>query len=311
LDLSIQALTRRVKVSGRRIETTTSRTAAWTCVSRAASSLESDTHYRSDDHIALLLVPAFLRLLLHVPLVRRFYSQVLAPKGIYEYTIARTKYIDAAFEEALAEGFDQILIFGAGFDSRALRFQTEAAGTRIFELDVPITQQAKLDQYAQRALSVPANVEFISIDFDRESLSEKLEEAGFGKGGRNLFVLEGLLMYLQPESVDKTFKVIEEFAGEGSEVVFDYVRASVLRQAGSYYGEREIVKTVAKAGERWHFGIEERELQGFLKKYGLRTSEHRNAQDLEQRYFTDASGEIVGRVNGTHCLVRAVKPEGE
>jgi methyltransferase (TIGR00027 family) len=308
LDLSVQALTGRAKVSGRRIETATSRTAAWTCVSRAASSLESDDRYRSDDHIALLLVPAFLRLLLHIPLVRRFYGQVLAPKGIYEYTIARTKYIDAVFKEALAAGFDQILVFGAGFDTRALRLQAEAGQTRIFELDVPITQQAKLDQYAQRGLIIPANVEFISIDFDRESLPEKLEEARFGKGERSLFVLEGLLMYLQPESVDETLKVIQEFAGEGSEVVFDYVRASVLRQAGSYYGEREIVKAVAKAGERYHFGIEDEELEGFLKKYGLRASEHQDAQDLEQRYFTDASGEIVGRVNGTHCLVRAVKP---
>ena len=54
-------------MSERRIEITTSRTAEWTSVSRAASSLESDSHYRSDDRIALQLVPAFLRLALHIP----------------------------------------------------------------------------------------------------------------------------------------------------------------------------------------------------------------------------------------------------
>jgi methyltransferase (TIGR00027 family) len=295
-------------VSERRIEIATSRTAQWTCVSRAASVLESDRHYRTDDHIALLLVPTFLRLLLHVPLFRRFYSQIIAPKGIYEYTIARTKYIDAVFKQAFAQGFDQILIFGAGFDTRALRFQTEGGDTRIFELDVPITQQAKLGQYQRRGLSIPANVTFIAIDFDRESLSERLEEAGYRRGGRGLLVLEGLLMYLQPESVDETFTVIEEFAGEGSEVVFDYVRASVLRHEGMYYGEREIVKTVAGAGEEWSLGIKEGALERFLKKYGLRAREHKDAQDLERMYFTDATGEIVGRVNGTHCLVRAMKP---
>jgi methyltransferase (TIGR00027 family) len=295
-------------VSERRIEIATSRTAQWTCVSRAASALESDRHYRTDDHIALLLVPTFLRLLLHVPLFRRFYSQIIAPKGIYEYTIARTKYIDAVFKQAFAQGFDQILIFGAGFDTRALRFQTEGGDTRIFELDVPITQQAKLGQYQRRGLSIPANVTFIAIDFDRESLSERLEEAGYRRGGRGLLVLEGLLMYLQPESVDETFTVIEEFAGEGSEVVFDYVRASVLRHEGMYYGEGEIVKTVAGAGEEWSLGIKEGALERFLKKYGLRAREHKDAQDLERMYFTDATGEIVGRVNGTHCLVRAMKP---
>lgn len=301
-------LSREDKVFGRRrIETTTSRTAEWTCASRAISSLEFESCYRSDDYIARLLVPTFLKLLMHIPLIRKFYKKVLTPKGIYEYIIARTKYIDAVFEDILTRRFDQILIFGAGFDTRALRFQTEAGDTQIFEWDVPVTQKAKLRQYKKRGLSIPANVQFIPIDFDKESLSEKLEVAGFGRNGKSLFVLEGLLMYLQPESVDETFKVIGRFAGEGSEVVFDYVRASVLRQEGSYYGEREIVKSVAKAGERWYFGIEKTELERFLERYGLRVSEHKDAQELERMYFTDATGAITGRVNDTHCLVRAIK----
>jgi hypothetical protein len=35
--------------------------------------------------------------------------------------------------------------------------------------------------------------------------------------------------------------------------------------------------------------------------------DHRNAQDLERMYFKDTAGKVVGRVNGTHCLVRAMK----
>ena len=295
----------------RRIEIATSRTAQWTCVSRASSALESDRHYRSDDQIALLLIPGFLRLLLHFPWARRIYSQRMAPKGIYEYTIARTKAIDAIFRQALAAGLDQILIFGAGFDTRALRFQAEAGQTQIFELDVPVTQGAKLGQYEKRGLSLPANLTFIAIDFDKESLPEKLEGSGFARGKKSLFLLEGLLMYLQPESVDGTFRVMEDFSGEGSIVVFDYVRAPVLRRAGLYYGEREILETVDRAGEQWHFGIEEGELEAFLATYGFQVSEHLDPQDLERRFFTDASGEIVARINGAHCLVKAVKPEQE
>jgi methyltransferase (TIGR00027 family) len=291
----------------RRIETKTSRTAQWTCVSRATSSLEANDHYRVEDRTALLLVPTFLRLLLHIPPIRRLLTRVLAPKGIYEYTIARTKYIDAIFKEALAEGIDQVLIFGAGFDTRALRFQTEAGDAKLFELDVPITQEAKLSQYAKAGLSIPPNTHFIAIDFEREPLSDKLRAAGFRRDARSLFVLEGLLMYLHPESVDETFRVIEDFAGEGSVVVFDYVRASVLRQEGSCYGEREIVKSVTEAGEQWHFGIEDGEVEGFLAGYGFGANECKDAEELERMYFTDASGKTVGRINGTHCLVKAAK----
>lgn len=294
-------------MSDRRIEVTISRTAEWTCVSRAASSLESDSYYRSADHIALLLVPAFLQRLLRITWFRRFYSRVLAPKGGYEYIIARTKYIDAVFQEALGQGVEQILIFGAGFDTRAVRLKTETGVTRVFELDVPLTQQSKLEQYAKRGVPIPPNVTFIAIDFDKEVLADKLLAAGFREGMPSLFILEGLLMYLQPQSVEETFKVIAAFAGEGSLVVFDYVHTAVLQQAGNYYGQEEIVKSVTKAGEYWHFGLEKDTLAEFLNKYGFSVTEHQDAQDLERRYFTTPVGETVGRINGTHCLVKATK----
>jgi hypothetical protein len=98
----------------RRIESTTSRTAEMTCLSRAASSLETNRHYHSDDDLAVRLLPGLFRVLLHIPLFRAFYCRVLAPAGIYEYVIGRTKYIDAVFKQALSEQFDQILLFGAG-----------------------------------------------------------------------------------------------------------------------------------------------------------------------------------------------------
>ena len=292
-------------MSERRIEIKTSRTAQWTCVSRAASSLESNPHYRSDDHIARLLVPAFLGHFLRVPLVRRFYRRFMAPKGIYEYTIARTKYIDAVFREALSQDLDQVLIFGAGFDTRALRFAAAAGNTRFFELDVPITQQAKLGQYRRRGLRLPPNATFIAIDFDKESLPDKLDQADFERNRKSLFVLEGLLMYLQPESVDGTFQVIGRFAGPGSRVVFDAVHAAVLRQPESYYGGKEIAETVAKAGEKWHFGIQEGELEAFLSSYGLTAIDQKDAPALERTYFAGARC-----INGTHFLVTAVKPAG-
>jgi methyltransferase (TIGR00027 family) len=292
----------------KRIETTTSRTAEWTCISRALSSLEAASNcYRSDDYVAVLLLPNFVKLLIHIPWVRKFFSRVVAPKGMYEYVIARTKYIDWIFKEVLADRFDQILIFGAGFDTRVLRFQDVVGKTKIFELDVPVTQDAKIRQYQKRGLSIPPNVVFIAIDFDKESLSLKLQEAGFGRSQRSLFVLEGLLMYLHPESVAETFRTIRDFAGKGSEIVFDYIYESVLRHEGQYYGEKKIVESVAKAGEEWHFGIEQGEIERFLSTYDLRLCDHRGAHELEQMYFKDAAGKIVGRINGTHCLVRAIK----
>jgi len=298
----------------RRIESTTSRTAEWICMSRAISSLEKDDCYRSDDHLALVLLPASIRLLISIPPIRRFFIKKMPAKGIYEYIIARTKYIDAVFKEALAEGFDQILLFGAGFDTRALRFASVAGKVKIFELDVSTTQNAKIGQYRKRNLSVPPNLVFIPIDFDKESLPGKLESAGFERDKRSLFILEGLLMYLQQESVDETFRVIRSFAGRGSEIVFDYVYASVLRGEGLYVDEKAMSATVAKAGEKWSFGIEKGTIESFLGRYDLKLLDEKDASGLEEMYFarcraTDgqnkSSRAAAGLVHGTHCLVRA------
>jgi methyltransferase (TIGR00027 family) len=289
----------------RRIESTTSRTAEMTCLSRACSASETNDYYKSDDNIATLLLPNGLKPFIHISLVRRLFTKMVAPNGIYEYVIARTKYIDTAFKRALADQFDQVLIFGAGFDTRALRFQDVMGNSRVFELDVPVTQQAKIMQYQKRHLLIPPNLIFISIDFDKDSLPMKLNEAGFYKHRQCLFILEGLMMYLQPESVAETFRTIQDYAGKGSCVVFDYIYASVLRKEGIYYGEEGIWKTVSGAGEQWHFGIEKGQVDRFLAQYAMQLIDHKDAKDLEKAYFSDSKGRIIGRVNGTHCLVTA------
>lgn len=210
----------------KRIHTTTSRTAEMNCLYRAPSSLEADAHYHSDDDLAQRLLPDLFRAFLHVSLFRVFLIHALPPPGVYEYVIARTKYIDAVFRQALAEQFEQVLLFGAGFDTRALRFQSQAQHARFFELDAPLTQQAKIRQYHHRGLVVPSNLVFIPIDFDKESLPDKLDTAGFQRDRKSLFVLEGVLMYLQAESVQASLQTIRDYAGTGSRVVFDYVQAS-------------------------------------------------------------------------------------
>jgi len=289
---------------GKRIDRATSRTAAMTCVSRAASYLERDPYYHSNDHIAPKLLPRFMQGLVHVPWFRRSFVRYIAPHGIYEYVIARTKYIDAAFEEAVRDGFDHILLFGAGYDTRALRFPGEAERQPlIFELDEPHTQEAKIGQFTKRGIHVPPNLIFVSIDFDRESLSQKLDAAGFRKGDKTLFVLEGVIMYLEPASVDETFQVIENCAGAGSRVVFDSVRASVLRNERSLYGEKGIVRFVARSDEQWRFGLDPAEIALFAARHGFTVYDQKCAEELEETYFRDQDGRLAGRVNGTHCIV--------
>jgi O-methyltransferase involved in polyketide biosynthesis len=114
-------------------------------------------------------------------------------------------------------------------------------------------------------------------------------------------------MYLSDDAIDKTFTFIRDVAGKGSWVVFDYIYAGVLRQENKYYGEKDIFKTVAKAGEAWSFALEEGETGSFLRKYDFNLKNHSNARELEERYFKNQEGKIVGKINGTHSIVTGIK----
>ena len=292
----------------RRIETRPSSTSAIMCLARAASYKDKRECYSVPDDIAYILVPPFFKLLLRSSWLMKPFVRLFYPEGMYEYIIARTKYIDAVFSQALKQGFDQVAILGAGLDSRALRFQgLNQGGTIIFELDAPLTQQEKIKAYKDRKLGVPDNLIFVPMDFNKDILAEKIEQAGFITSMKTLFIMEGVTMYLSAEAVDSTFHFISDVSGAGSLVVFDYVYSGVIRGENRYFGEKDAAKRVAKLGEAWTFALEEKEVESFLDKYNIQLQDHSRAQDLENRYFKNSEGVQEGKISGTHAILTGIK----
>jgi len=289
----------------RRIETKSSRTAAYICFSRGCATREKDPHFRGPDHMAELLFPPLARLTLNFSPLRKLLMRQMFPPGIYEYVLARTKVMDAVFEEALKAHLAQIVLLGAGFDTRALRFAGQNRGTRVFELDVVTTQQAKIEVLRKKKIPLPEELIFVPIDFDHQALFEVLSKAGFRDGQKNLFLWEGVTMYLSAQAVDGTLDFIQQRSAPGSRLAFDYLYASVLRRENRYYGEQGIFETISKTGEGWTFGLEEGEIGPFLESRGFEIVTHYTPTDLEKLYLTAEDGTLHGRVNGTHCIVIA------
>lgn len=278
-------------------------TAGYTCFSRACAQCEEGQLHGPDD-LARIFLPAFARGILRVPALRRFFVSRIAPPGIYEYVLARTKLLDEHFVRALENGVPQIVVLGAGMDTRALRFAGRNRGVAVFELDLPATQGPKREILARKGVPLPEGLVFVSIDFNRENLSDVLSSAGFRADRTSLFLWEGVTMYLEEAAIDATLGFLRDTAA-GTRVVFDYVYGSVLRGERRYYGEAAIHRRVAKAGEGWTFGIEEGEIERFLSDRGFCLDEHHAPADLEREYLTADDGRVVGRINGTHAIAVA------
>jgi methyltransferase (TIGR00027 family) len=289
----------------RTIESKASTIAGYTCFSRACATREKDERFRGPDYMAEVFLPAFPKCILNISFLRRLWTKKLAPPGIYEYVLARTKLLDEIFISALENNFSQIVLLGAGFDTRALRFRSRNKGTKIFELDIPTTQQPKIDILNRKKVILPQELVFVSVDFNKQSLPDVLFAAGYKERQKTLFIWEGVTMYLTPDAVDSTLDFIRNSSAEGSVVAFDYIYASVLRRENKFHGEKEIFETVSRAGEGWTFGIEDGAIARFLYERGFKMISHHTPSDLEKAYLTADDGTRFGRINGTHCIVTA------
>ena len=289
----------------RKIEREGSSTAGYTCFSRACATREQDERFRGPDYLAEIFLPPMPRILFSVPFLRKLCMRKLFPTGIHEYVLARTKLFDELFVDALERGFPQIVLLGAGMDTRALRFQDRNKSATVFELDIDATQRYKREVYKRKKTALPDTLVFVPIDFNKQRLAGVLSQAGYREQQRTFFLWEGVTMYLEPEAVDGTLAFIRNSAVVGSIVAFDYVRASVLRRKNTLYGEKGGYDRVAQVGERWMFGIEDGAIEGFLAERGLKLLSHYTPSDLEATYLTAEDGTRLGRINETHCIVIA------
>ena len=289
----------------RTIERKGSSTSGYTCFSRACAAKEQNENFRGPDYLAEIFMPPIPHILLNVSFLRKWCLRRIFPTGIYEYVLARTNLFDKVFMGALDDGFSQIVVLGAGMDTRALRFQGRTTGTMIFELDIHATQSYKREVYRRKKIALPKELVFVPIDFNKERIADVLSEAGYQEKQKTLFLWEGVTMYLDPEAVDDTLAFVRNSAAQGNIIAFDYVRASVLRSENTLYGEQRIFNTVARTGERWTFGIDDGEIEGFLTERGFKILSHYTPSDLEMAYLTTKDGTRLGHINETHCIVIA------
>jgi methyltransferase (TIGR00027 family) len=177
--------------------------------------------------------------------------------------VARTRLIDEAVITAIGNGIAQLVILGAGYDSRAHRLPGVDRLT-VFEVDHPDTQAVKR-RVTRRVLGgEPAHVRYVAIDFDHQSLPEVAAQAGIVAGPATYFIWEGVLSYLRPDAVDATLRWAGDIAGPGSEIAMTYVHRGLLDRTVEFPHSRAWMRSVENAGEPFVFGFHPDELGTYL-----------------------------------------------
>ncbi len=259
-------------------------TAAGIAVARAVESERPATERICYDPFARLFVPAWMYRLFGF-FMRAGYTEWRGP-GVNGFLVARDRYIDDVLKDFLNEGLQQLVVLGAGYDSRAYRFDLQEKKVRTFEVDHPATQADKVAKLKAIFGKVPEHVTYVSVDFNTQTLEKRLLESGYDSKRKTLFIWQGVTMYLTPQAVDSTLAFVVNHSGAGSAIVFDYIYRSVLEGAQKHSEVGGMRRYRFMTGEGLTFGISEGAVEIFLKERGFQHTKDVNVNDLKVAYFT-------------------------
>lgn len=239
--------------------------------------------------------------------LHRWFRPILekANPGAYGFMLARVRSIDDVVREEVAAGLRQLVILGAGYDTRAYRMDEELAGVRLFEVDRPEMSRDKRERIRQALGGLPENVSYVEADFDRERLRERLLAHGYDPTEPTLFVLSGVSMYLTEATVRELLSQVGDGVSGRASIVFDYFFDDLATDPDRYHGGRKWVESVRKAGEEFQFGISTDELDATLEECGWRLSSHMDMTELAARYLCGDDGTSVAEPYDFAALARA------
>jgi len=187
---------------------------------RYIQSIHETSEHRNPDH----LVGHFL------PLLERWNAKWLSQRNlnflrshrVYYYLIARTRYYDQVFLDAIARDAQYIINVGCGTDTRSYRFvnELERKGTRVCECDQPMVIRAK-QKICQRHWPSDS-VSYLPLDLNDEAWPEFEVWLARNVTGLTLVLMEGVTPYLNDHSFSRFLELLAHKLPSGSRVAYDF-----------------------------------------------------------------------------------------
>ena len=223
--------------------------------------------------------------------------------GLHEHLIARTKYLDDVIEQSIVNGSMQYVILAAGYDSRANRLKLPS-DLNIFELDQSEVQKRKLS-ILNNIIPRSKRITYIEIDFNKDSITKKLLNAGFDTEKHTIFTLEGISQYISKDSFHSTLKEISQLTKRSKTTIFfSYTDCIINTCPEDLFGKdypnprKKIVrikKIVNALSEPWVSFYSKKEIEELLFKNNFKLKEIKKLENLNNKYFTSVNKKVDNR----------------
>jgi methyltransferase (TIGR00027 family) len=198
----------------------------------------------------------------------------------------RTRYFDHMLDTQIAAGIGQVVILGAGLDTRAVRKQ--AAGVRYFEIDDPATIELKRRCYADARIG--SDVTFIPGNYVTDGLIDLLRSNGFDFDLPTYLIWEGNVMYM-PLATDKQTMLLLKRHVKRFRLSFDYLTESVITKTTGDASLTTLVESFEAMDAPWVSGIDD--IHGLASELGLRVVENLTTGELYRTYRGRPTGSAI------------------
>jgi methyltransferase (TIGR00027 family) len=200
------------------------------------------------------------------------------------YNVAlRTRAIDDALRDGLARGAAQLVLLGAGLDSRAHRLP-ELEGVRVLEVDHPSTHRYKAERLASAGLRAN-DTRRVAIDFERDHLGDVLLAAGFDPRAPSFWIWEGVTVYLTRDAIAATLRAVGELSAPASRLAVTYTRPGARR--GHALVEPFVPILGGLVGEPIRGMMETEALVDLLRAAGFAPVSDESAAEWARRYWPE------------------------
>lgn len=211
----------------------------------------------------------------------------------------RIAFFDRHLVDALDVGISQIIVVGAGYDSRAWRFARPQVV--FFELDHPSTQA---DKRTRAPIDGPV---YVPVDLTAHTIEGALTAAGFDRSRPAMFIIEGVTMYLSGHDVRALLRELSDCAAPdsrlgvnfaappGSGTVVDRLRQGTLRLFGK------------AGGEAHQFFLHVSEAAAFVEATGWHVTETSTLRSEAERGLTGQAAAGVKRLHTDAGAVAALR----
>jgi methyltransferase (TIGR00027 family) len=286
-------------------------TAIAVSAARAIASLDPRGPVPAIDPVARELVPAPIGVALGgLSWIGRRAPRVIGAMealslGLVEHLALRTLAIDRVVAASVAKGADQVVILGAGLDARAWRMDAMKRAV-VFEVDHPATQRFKRERLGARVTGgrdARADVRFVEVDFERESLAARLAEAGHDTSRPTTWIWEGVTPYLAPEATRATLAIVAVRSAPRSVLAVTYATPSMANVPA---GLRPLLtRLFARIGEPLRGLVSSETMRRWVEEAGMRVR-----RDMGVRDWAAETGRRPPRIRIAERLAVAEKAGG-